>query len=235
MTINCVWEHSGNDTLLYAVDYIGVYTRGESLEIAKAKMPGEIASYLKWSGEDAPESIETVIVEEKESELNIKDADSDVLFESEKAPLTAEEYKKLKALALKSAKDFLSLYESIPDKSATAIIERKTFYGQVPRMADEMYEHTKNVNEYYFAEIEVDAGNSGSIYECRKRGFEVLEAKPDFLQNPVIEGSYGENWSLRKVLRRFIWHDRIHAKAMYRMASKVFGTTKIKNPFCFYL
>ena len=63
----------------------------------------------------------------------------------------------------------------------------------------------------------------------------MLEAKPDFLQNPVIEGSYGENWPLRKVLRRFIWHDRIHAKAMYRMASKVFGATKIKNPFCFSL
>ena len=235
MKIRCVWEHNGNDTLLYAVDYIGAYTRGETLEIAKAKMPGEIVSYLTWLGEDAPDSIEAVIVEEKESELNIKDADSDVLLESEKAPLTAEEYKKLKALALKSAKDFLSLYESIPDKSATAIIERKTFYGQVPRTADEMYEHTKNVNEYYFAEIEVDTDNSGSIYECRKHGFEVLEAKLDFLRNPVIEGSYGENWSLRKVLRRFIWHDRIHAKAMYRMASRVFGTNKIKNPFCFLM
>ena len=235
MKIKCVWEHNGNDTLLYAVDYIGAYTRGETLEIAKAKMPGEIVSYLTWLGEDAPDSIEAVIVEEKESELNIKDADSDVVFESEKAPLTAEEYKNLKALALKSAEDFLALYESIPDKSATAIIERKTFYGQVPRTADEMYEHTKNVNEYYFAEIEVDADNSGSIYECRKRGFEVLEAKPDFLQNPVIEGSYGENWSLRKVLRRFIWHDRIHAKAMYRMAVKVFGAENVANPFCFYL
>lgn len=48
MTINCVWEHNGKDTLLYAVDYIGAYTRGESLEIAKAKMPQEIISYCKW-------------------------------------------------------------------------------------------------------------------------------------------------------------------------------------------
>ena len=233
MKVYCVWEHNGNDTLLYAVDYIGAYTRGESLEIAKAKMPGEIVSYLKWLGDDTSDNIEVVITQEKDSELAIKDADSDVLFESEKSPLTADEYEKLKALALKSAKDFLALYDSIPDKSATAIAERKTFYGQVPRTANEMYEHTKNVNEYYFAEIEVDADNSGSIYECRKRGFEALEVKPDFLQNLVIEGSYGENWSLRKVLRRFIWHDRIHAKAMYRMALKVFGTTKIKNPFCF--
>ena len=193
MTINCVWEHNGNDTLLYAVDYVGAYTRGESLEIAKTKMPGEILSYLKWLGEDVTDSIEIIITQEKDSDLAIKDADSDVLFESEKAPLTTDEYEKLKALALKSAKDFLALYESIPDKSATAIAERKTFYGNVPRSADEMYEHTKSVNEYYFAEIDVDADNSGNIYECRKRGFEILETKPDYLNNSVIEGSYGED------------------------------------------
>ena len=233
MTINCVWEHNGNDTLLYAVDYIGAYTRGESLEIAKSKMPGEIVSYLKWLGEEAPDNIEVVIVEEKDSNLAINDADSDVLFESEKAPLTSDEYEKLKALALKSAKDFLALYESIPNKSATAIAERKTFYGQVPRSADEMYLHTKNVNEYYFTEIEVNADNDGDIYECRRRGFEALEAKPDFLNNNVIEGSWGEYWSLRKLFRRFIWHDRIHAKAMYRMAVKVFGADKINNAFYF--
>lgn len=233
MPINCVWEHNGNDTLLYAVDHIGAYTRGESLEIAMGKMPQEIASYLKWCGEDIFGNTEIVIVGEKVSTLNIKDADSDILFESEKAPLTAEEYEKLKELVLKSAKDFLSLYNSIPDKTAVSAPNRKTFYGQVPRSANEMYTHTKNVNEYYFAEIEVNADNDGDIYECRKRGFEALEAKSDFLKNTVVAGSYGEDWSLRKVLRRFIWHDRIHAKAMYRMAVKVFGVENVANPFCF--
>ena len=231
--INCVWEHNGTDTLLYAVDYIGAYTRGESLDIAKAKMPAEILSYLKWCGENASNDFEIVITGEKVSDLNIKDADSDVLFESEKSPLTLDEYEKLKALALKSAKDFLALYESIPDKRATAVPERKTFYGNVPRSADEMYEHTKNVNEYYFTEIDVHANNNGSIYECRKRAFEQLETTADYLNNAVIEGSYGEYWSLRKVFRRFIWHDRIHAKAMYRMAVKVFGAENVKNPFYF--
>ena len=96
-----------------------------------------------------------------------------------------------------------------------------------------MYEHTKNVNEYYFTEIEVDADNNGDIFECRKRGFEALEEKINFIENAVVEGSYGEEWSLRKVIRRFIWHDRIHAKAMYRMAAKVFGTENIFNSFCF--
>lgn len=234
MTINCVWEHNGRDTLLYAVDFVGAYTRGETLEAAVRKMQAEICSYLKWCGKKAVTSMDIAIIGEKVSELAICDADSDVLFESEKAPLTAEEYRKLKALALKSSQDFLALYDSVPDKNATAAPERKTFYGKVPRSADEMYAHTKNVNEYYFSEIHVDADNNGSIYACRKRGFEALEAKGDFLENVVVAGSYGEDWSLRKVLRRFIWHDRIHAKAMYRMATKVFGAQSIVNPFYFF-
>lgn len=233
MTINCVWEHNAGDTLLYAVEPIGAYARGESLAIAKAKMPGEIVSYRKWLGEDIPDSLEVAIAGEKSSELAVRDADSDVLFESERAPLPREEYETLKALALKSARDFLALYDSIPDKGTAAIAERSTFYGPVPRTADEMYEHTKNVNAYYFAEIEVAADNDGDIYECRKRGFEALEQQPDFLRNAVFDGSYGEAWSLRKVLRRFVWHDRIHAKAMHRMAVKVFGADTAANPFCF--
>mgnify|MGYP004638993279 FL=1 len=233
MTINCVWEHNGGDTLLYAVDHIGAYTRGETLEAAIQKMPAEICAYRKWRGEKADTVMEVTIVGEKSSELTIRDADSDVLFESERAPLTAEEYAKLKALALRSAQDFLALYESVPGKNAAAAPARKTFYGKVPRTAEEMYVHTKNVNTYYFSEIHVDADNDGSIYACRKRGFDALESRPDYLQNAVFHGSYGEDWSLRKVLRRFIWHDRIHARAMYRMAVTLFGAERIENPFCF--
>ena len=233
MKINCFWEHNGNDTLLYAENFPGAFARGESLSAAMAKMPAEIASYLAWSGDPDPDAMEVVIAEEKESELAIRDADSDAIFDCEREPLTREEYEVLKALALKSAEDFLSLYESIPDKDAGLSPIRKTFYGQAPHAAREMYTHTKSVNAYYFSEIGVEADSEGSIYECRKRGFEVLEAQPDFLQKPAEEGSYGEFWSLRKVLRRFIWHDRIHGRAMWRGAVRVFGGENIVNPFCF--
>ena len=38
MNIQCVWEHNGNDTLLYAVNIPGAYARGASKEIAMEKM-----------------------------------------------------------------------------------------------------------------------------------------------------------------------------------------------------
>ena len=231
--MRCVWEHNGNDTLLYSVDYVGAYTRGSCLEAAISKMSAEIKAYCLWRGQKYGEETNIEIVQEKDSDLQIADADSDILFDSEKTPLSQEEYEELKALVLKSARDFYALYSSISNKNDSCLPQRRTFYGVVPRTARDMYEHTKNVNSYYFAEIDVDVDNEGTIYDCRKRGFECLEQKSGFLDNIIIEGSYDELWSLRKVMRRFLWHDRIHAKAMYRMAVKTFGAFGVDNTFKF--
>lgn len=233
MNILCVWEHNGNDTLLYAVNLPGAYTRGESKEAALQKMEQEARSYLTWQGCCPPEEITLEIVQEAPCSLEVRDADSDVLFAAEREPLTEQAYTRLKTLVLKSAADFLALYTSIPDKNKSSADVRQTFYGQVPRTAEEMYNHTKNVNAYYFGEIDVAADNEGTILDCRRRGFEALEAKENFLDNPVIEGSYGEAWTLRKMLRRFLWHDRIHAKAMYKLALREFGQDAAPNIFQF--
>lgn len=233
MEIKCVWEHNGEDSLLYAADLPGAYARGRSQEETLQKMRLEIPAFLRWEGKTVPDTILPVIIQEKESTLQIADADSDVLFECERLPLTAEEYRELKALALRSAADFLALYRSIPNSDQSALPPRETFYGPVPRTAREMYEHTKNVNSYYFREIGVAADNEGDILSCREQGFFLLEQQPGYLKNEVILGSYEEEWSLRKVLRRFIWHDRIHAKAMAHMAAKTFGAGSFCDPFGF--
>lgn len=232
MEIQCIWEHNGGDSLLYAGNLPGAYARGASRDEAMDKMAAQAAAYLAWKGGPAPRGLRPVVVQEKASGLAVSDADSDVLFDTERAPLTPAEYEPLKELALRSAADFLALYEAVPDKDKSCLPARVSFYGPVPRTAREMYEHTKNVNSYYFGEIGVEVGNEGSILEGRRRGFALLERQPGYLAAPARTGSFGEEWSLRKLLRRFIWHDRIHAKAMWRMAQKTFGAP-IANPFCF--
>lgn len=235
MTVRCAWEHNGNDTLLYAVDYPGAFTRGANKEEAAKKMKREICSFLQWCKKTVPEAVVVEIVQEKISDLSICDADSDIIFDEERTTMTMDEYRELKMLALKSAECFQTLFDAIPDKNVSHIAPRKTFYGNVPRTAAEMYEHTRNVNAYYFGEIGLVADNEGLITDCRLRGFETLERYPNFLDLPIFDGSYGEEWSLRKVLRRFLWHDRIHAKAMYRMSLKMFGKDSVPNTFCFDL
>ena len=221
--VRCHWEHRGEDTLLWAVDYPGAFARGASLREAQDKLPGDLAAWSRWTGGAAPEFCEIVPVGETESGLNIRDADSDVLPEAEKAPMEWDEYERLRDMAIRSAERFHALYRSVPDPDRSENPVRQSFYGAVPRTAREMYDHTKNVNAYYFAEIGVEADNDGDIAACRRRGFKNLEKQPDFLQNPIFEGSWDESWTLRKLLRRFIWHDRIHARAMERMIRRTFG------------
>ena len=233
MKIDCVWEHNGNDSILYADNFVGAFTRGASKEEAVLKMPEEIRRFQLWRGGAPLDDYDVDIVQEKQSDLQIRDADSDVLFASEAEPLSIEEYRYLKSLALRSAEDFHALYSSFPDKNRSVLPVRRTFYGLVPRTAEEMYRHTKNVNEYYFSEIGAAADNEGTIVSCRSRGFEALESIAGYLSLEPVTGSYGEQWSVRKVLRRFIWHDRIHAKAMYRMGIRTFGPDSIPDVFGF--
>ena len=63
MKIQCVWEHNGNDSILYSNNFVGAYTRGETKDIALQKMAKEIESYLEWKGEAVPDSLEAVIVQ----------------------------------------------------------------------------------------------------------------------------------------------------------------------------
>ena len=51
MRIDCVWEHNGNDSILYANSFVGAFTRGTSKEEAILKMPQEILRYQLWLGE----------------------------------------------------------------------------------------------------------------------------------------------------------------------------------------
>lgn len=226
-------EYSYKGFLLYSIDYVGAYTRDATLKAAIAKFNSEIAQYSKWRGLEYDGVCVNTVVQRSLTDVDVSDADSDIILDSETLPLTMEEYITLRDLALKSAADFHNLYNSIPDKNGTVLAPRKTFYGERPITATQMYEHTKNVNSYYFAEIDVEAPNEPDIYQCRKAGFEAIEKIPDFLKNVVFDGSYGEQWSLRKVLRRFIWHDRIHAKSMYKMACQLCGKDNVANPFIF--
>lgn len=235
MLIEAIDEFNSKGHLIYAGNYIGAFVRGKTQQEALKKFSSEIQQYEQWLGRTVlkAEECQISIVQEKSSSLQINDADSDVIFDSEKLSLTEPEYLKLKHIALKSANDFLRLYNSIPDKSNTMLQPRKTFYGNVPITANEMYEHTKSVNNYYFGEIGIPVTNEPDILMCRKEGFAKLEQQADFLLNTVYTGSYEEQWSLRKVCRRFVWHDRIHAKAMYKMAVKLCGAQNIENPFFF--
>ncbi|MDD6644429.1 MAG: hypothetical protein PUF80_09440 [Firmicutes bacterium] len=234
MKIKAVCEYNDQGYLIYAANYVGAYVRGATENEALSKFSGEVRSYLRWCGvcEPPKEDAEVEIVQRKESDLQICDADSDILFDAERTPLSEAEYARLKLLVLKSARDFRKLYASIPNPDISGRAPRRTFYGAVPRTPREMYEHTNSVTSYYTGAFGLETENVADIYANRMQALAELETLPDFLSEKVYIAPDGESWTMRKVLRRFIWHDRIHAKAMWRTAVALWGS-EIKNPFYF--
>lgn len=234
MKIEAVCEYNDKGFLIYAANYPGAYVRGESESFALSKFGSELRSYLRWSTRLAPrhETPEIEIVQRQHSDLQICDADSDVLFDSERAPMTQPEYEAQKLLVLKSARDFRTLYQSISNPDISGRAPRTSFYGPVPRTPREMYTHTNQVTAYYAAAFGLEFENVEDIYVNRMHVLSELEALPDYLSDRVYTAPDGEKWTLRKVLRRFLWHDRIHAKAMWRTASALWGS-EIVNPFHF--
>lgn len=232
--IKCIVEYNDKGYLIYLENYPGAYVRGKTKKEALKKIPDEIKSYSLWAfGESKKYNLSIEILEEMKSDLQINDADSDILFGSEGCPLSEGEYLDLRSLVLKSANDFKILYDSFPDKDFTNKVPHNTFYGKVPLTANEILVHTNNVTSYYLGEIGVQVNNNPNIYKNRVNGLKSIETLPDFLKNEVFKGSYNELWSLKKVMRRFIWHDRIHAKSMYRMGISVWGKDIISNPYYF--
>lgn len=222
-------ESNGKGCLAWLTSLPGAYTRGETEEEALSKVPPEVQSYLRWrDNREFDELVEPFVIARTTSRLQTEDADSDLLLEGENAFLPGE-YEALCALALRSAMDFKRLYDSIPDHEKTCIPERRTFYGLIPRTAREMYRHVNECTAYYLCCVGIEFWNTADIVENRRRALALLTPSDRLYKSEQDD----EFWTVKKVLRRFLWHDRIHAKAMYRMATALYGTTTILNPFCF--
>lgn len=235
MKIYAVCEYNQDGCLIFAENYPGAFVRGATENEALAKFGGELRSYLRWSGIENPplDTPEISTVQRISSDLQVSDAQSRILFESEKKATSEADYQKLKILVLKSARDFRKLYECIPNPDISGRPRRDTFYGSAPRTPREMYECTNNATAFITGAFGLKTENVPDIYINRMQALSELEELPDFLSGKIYTAPDGEEWTIRKALRRFLWHDRIQAKAMWRIASSLWHES-IDNPFFFF-
>ncbi|MBR2644567.1 MAG: hypothetical protein IKD54_04675 [Clostridia bacterium] len=234
--IEVIAEYSDKGAMLWADAYPGAYARGETVSKALEKFPKNLSVFAQWAyGVPMPDLAESdfVVTHAYKTDLAVEDADGNVLFPSERLPMDMTEYTQKKQLCLRSAQDFEKLLNSIPQKDRALRKSRRTFYGKIPCSAREMADHTNRTLEYYASGLGIAFENEGGLFENRKRLFRAIESTPNFLLPRVHEAPDGELWTLRKLLRRLLWHDRIHAHALWRRAITFWQKDRIANPFFF--
>lgn len=227
-------EESATGFMVHLVDMPGASTRGASLDIAMGKVIAEAISYQQWRGVCTEnDRYDLQVMQSENTNAQIADGDTELLIATDKS-VDAAAIAALMQLAIISATDFQHLYDAIPDPQfRDATKERMTFYGKVPANADEMLRHVDEVGEYYLRRLGLTVTMTDqALIANRQKCMELLHCQLPALCGKVFCHDY-EYWTVAKVLRRFLWHDRIHARALYRFAVKTWGRDAICNPFVF--
>ena len=219
--VSVALETNGRGFIGFLVELPGAYVRAGSETEALSKVSDEAESYLNWLGISQATSRQGIIVERHICQLTVEDADSEILLSADRVPVTEDESQRLAELARQSGKTFFSLYDSSRLRHwVDPARVRKTFYGETPKTIQETFDHVKDTQRYYLSRLGLDVDGGRSFLDIRQSCMERIEELLRTRGNSVIYNVDGEQWTAKKVLRRFIWHDRIHGKAITRMLAK---------------
>jgi predicted RNase H-like HicB family nuclease len=229
IVMEIIYETNGKGFLGWVVEFPGAYIRGKTTDEAREKINNEITAYQKWL--DLPLKKEIITKENiVETKLDVEDADSDVLIEYDITEYkNAGEFKNDCEKILISANKIEEIYKNCNYKDVIDETKvRKTFYGDVYSTIRKQYEHIVNVQQYYLNNVETDAEINGNIIESRIKTIEALNRLYIKEGNKYCK-TPEEKWTIRKVIRRLIWHDRIHGKAMERMENRIGQTVRHRS------
>ena len=232
-----VLEYNDKGVILWSLRYPGAFARGETAAEAVRKLPAACRRYRLWAKlpteADAAGEEQVRCTRKIKVDVPVEEGFTAALFPEEKLALDMARYTSLKTLCLISSRDLEALFASIPQKDRALLKSRRTVYGKVPVTAREMLSHVIEAQRTWATLFGVNLGESQGLLADRKRLFGGLERQPGYLDGRLVTGPDGELWTLRKLLRRLLWHDALHGRALYRKAVTFWQKERIKNPFGF--
>ncbi len=220
--ISIGFETNGKGYIGYLVELPGAYIRGRTEEEAISKLNREVNLYLKWLGIKQKPDYKIQIVQNHQSSLAVEDADNEILLEADKEVMGEEEFRNLVDLVRYSEETFLQLYNKTRFKEWMDESRiRKTFYGENPKTIQEIFDHVKRCQYYYLSRTKITFDKKEEDFiKIREFCIAKIEKLYRVNNNSLIFNVEDEPWTLKKILRRFIWHNRVHAKAMTRVLEK---------------
>lgn len=223
--VNIVYETNGIGFLGWITDFPGAYIRGKTLEDARGKIDKEINAYNQWL--EIENTIDMQIYEHiMKCNLHVEDADSNIILDSELQGFdTKEDFKFWCKNILISGEKAELIYKKTKYKSIVdPTMEMPTFYGKVYCTIDEQYRHIVNVQNYYLNQIDTEMNIKNDLQMDRMEFIEKLQEKYRKEGNRLYRYD-DEKWNVKKIIRRIIWHDRIHIKAIERMEKRLGAKT----------
>jgi hypothetical protein len=98
--------------------------------------------------------------------------------------------------------------------------EGKFFLGDLPSTIEKHFEHMLDAEKWYVSRIGGNIIPENDMVKGREKITDFIIKKYKN-ENIKIYDIDQQEWTIRKVIRRFIWHDRFHAKAIEDMEKRL--------------
>ncbi|MBD0330928.1 MAG: DinB family protein [Thermoleophilia bacterium] len=209
-------EHGSDGSHLAWVDDVpGCAVRGGTRDDVLARAPAAIRAFLAWAGEPVPDEIEVVVGDVVEAEI-AADEDTEALVGADRAPLTAEHWRRIAAWLERSRADALAALASLDEQ---ALAGRRA--GSERTIREELA-HVAFV-ELMYAAWTFDLHSREGLAEflpwtraiAGERLRQLAEQRDDRLTHADWSGAPRlEPWTARKAARRLLWHELLHVRAI---------------------
>jgi hypothetical protein len=223
----------------FIVELPGAYVRGVTEEEALSKTHQEAGCYTEWIGGELKVLPEIRIVQTHQSALSVEDADGEILLDADRERMELGEFRQMTELVKFSCLSFEKLCDSAQledwvDKTRVG----RTFYGEKPKTIREIFDHVNRTQYYYLSRLGIRIRDKEGLglMESREPIIDHLEDLFKQEGNSKVHHIQEEAWTVKKVFRRFAWHDRIHGKAITRILKKQLALGLIdqyEDPFLF--
>lgn len=225
-------------TYAWVLDLPGCFARGPSPEETLRALPPRIERFLARLSEfepvDRPPRIEVKVAEEVHGECPVHRGDTRALFAWDRAAPTAEEFERGLRWMGHNRRALLSLVEGLSaevlDRQAPGDAEREFHDARAPSIR-RILRHVAGAEYWYLSRIAGPGWLSGfepgdmfaALAIVREAAVpklrEVVATTPDRvveLSETTWSGTFTEGWTLRKVLRRALWHEAFHVEEIRR-------------------
>jgi len=220
--------------MAWVQEYLGCTSHGKSQEEAVQLLPDALRVFWSWlraHGEpDVPEDAEDIEIQEIEVchvQSQLVDGDSEGSFAFDRHPLTPAELQRALRYMSYARSDVVALAHDLDRQALQQVV------GRSGRSIGATLNHLAFTDLWYAQRADVIGDGSWEAYlldrlrdmavEWVQRAFEDGHQAAESIVGPNAWGNDGrpESWTLAKTLRRYVWHDLLHTRAMRRALPEV--------------
>lgn len=208
----------------------GCYSRAPTFDEATSKVPMKIREFLDWlrkHGEQVSDDhyeVSTEVSEVITGKWPVNLGDSQALFKSDLRPLDEEEVRRCIRYVKYAREDLIQLYLNAPEDALEWKPDEST-----PRHIKRIAEHVAEVDLFYLERLGprrfkkwplnfLETSNELAIMRLSNLSDDEVNCSVSHHPPGGWTGTAEpEGWTARKVLRRFVWHERLHSATVSKL------------------